>query len=253
MTNWTIRLMRKARLAGFGMILAALATPGTAGNLTGAVSDPQLVGPEKFADDVSAFYLGFSAGYGRGGDDRFGLRTTGGTLEIGELDPSGFYGGLRGGWRGVLPARGGRDYVYGFEIGYDFGSIEDTVSARIGTSNVQAGSEISDMLSLRFRNGLTNRRGSVLYFVSLGYVRGKVTTSTNITSGGSTQTFEDNDRRDGLSASIGAEHQFNEHWSITGEFEYVQFDSKDVDLGTSFSTKSTPSYRGLRVGLNYRF
>lgn len=237
-----------------GIFLAALAgAPTQAGDLGGAVTDPAVLGPELYAKDVSSFYLGLSGGYGSGGSDRFGLTTSTGTFPIGDLDLSGSYGGLRGGWRGVLPARGGRDYVYGFEIGYDFASLSDSDMTQIGGTTVQGGSEISDVVSLRFRNGLTNPSGSVLYFVSVGIVQGEITTTNGISSGGSTQSFEADDRRNGLIASIGAEHQLNESWSVTGEFEYVQFDSKTIQFSSGFSTKSTPSYRGIRLGLNYKF
>lgn len=236
-------------------VLVALSggTLSSAGDLSGTVSDATVLGPELFSKDVSAFYLGVSGGYGSGGSDRFGLRTGAGTFPIGDLDLSGSYGGLRGGWRGVLPARGGRDYVYGFEFGYDFASLSDSVATQIGSTTVQGGSEISNVASLRFRNGLTNSRGSVLYFVSLGIVRGDIKTTSSISGGGSTQSFAQSDRRNGFSASIGAEHQLNENWSVTGEFEYVQFDSKVIDFGSGFSTKSTPGYRGIRIGLNYKF
>ncbi|WP_209016319.1 outer membrane beta-barrel protein [Roseibium sp. RKSG952] len=247
-------LRPKGKQVLFGAALTvSFAGATVAGDLTTPVSDPVVVGPERYSDDVSAFYLGLNAGYGFGGTDRFGLRTGGGTFDIGNLKPSGAYGGIRGGWRGVVPATGGRDYVYGFELGYDFGSLEDTVSRQIGTTTVTGGSEISDVLSLKFRNGLTNKSGSVLYFVSFGLVQGEVATTNSTTSGGTTRAFEEKGRRNGLSASIGAEHQLNDNWSITGEYEYVQFESKDVVFGSGFSTKSTPKYSGLRVGLNYKF
>lgn len=237
-----------------GLLLAASAgIPTHAGDLDGAVSDPVVLGPERYSKDVSAFYLGFSAGYGSGGTDQFGLATNAGTFPIGKLDLSGAYGGVRGGWRGVLPARGGRDYVYGFELGYDFASLDDSVMTQIGTTTVQGGSEISDVLSLRFKNGLTNPSGSVLYFITVGFVQGEIETTNSLSSGGTTQSFASDDRRNGFVASIGAEHQLNDNWSVTGEFEYVQFQSKVVDFGSGFSTKSTPSYQGIRVGLNYKF
>lgn len=239
-------------LAGIMMAMFA-GVPTYAGTLGGSVSDPVVLGPELFSKDVSAFYLGVSAGYGSGGSDRFGLATNAGTFPIGDLDLTGTYGGLRGGWRGVLPARGGRDYVYGFELGYDFASLSDSDGTQIGGTSVQGGSEISDVVSLRFRNGLTNPGGSTLYFVSFGLVQGSIKTTNSISSGSSSQAFENNDRRNGLSASLGAEHQLNDDWSVTGEIEYVQFDSKVVDFGSGFSTKSTPSYRGIRFGLNYKF
>lgn len=236
-------------LVAFAVFSSATA----AGNLDQGISDPPVTSPKRFGSDVSAFYLGLSGGYATDGTDRFGLRTPTGLFEIGELDLGGSYGGIRGGWRGVVPAVGGRDYVYGFELGYDFGSLDDEVMTQIGSTTVTGGSEVSDVLSLRFRNGLTNKSGTVLYFLSVGLVRGDVRTTSSLTSGASVQSFEDSGHRKGYSASIGAEHSLSEHWSITGEFEYVQFDSEDIVFGNGFSTKSTPRYRGLRFGLNYRF
>lgn len=235
--------------------IAFMVFPGVtvAGNLDQGVSDPPVVSPKRIGADVNAFYLGVTGGYAIGGDDRFGLNVSGSTSEVGELDLSGSYGGLRGGWRGVLPAKGGRDYVYGFELGYEFGSIDDEVTNQINGETVTGTSEVSDVFSIRLRNGLTNKSGTVLYYVSAGYVNGDISTKSSQTSGGNTQFFQDSGRRSGFSASIGAEHNLSENWSITGEYEYVQFSSEDVEFSNGTSTKSTPRYRGLKLGLNYRF
>ncbi|WP_420586350.1 outer membrane protein [Ruegeria sp.] len=236
------------------LVLSSIFSSATvAGNLDQGLSDPPVVTPQRFGSDVSAFYLGLSGGYATDGTDRFGLRTPAGVFGLGELDLNGSYGGIRGGWRGVVPAKGGRDYVYGFELGYDFGSLDDEVTSQIGGTTVTGSSEVSNVLSVRFRNGLTNKSGSTLYFVSAGLVRGDVRTSSSLTAGGNTQPFEENDHRQGFSASIGAEHRLSDNWSITGEYEYVQFDSEDVVFSNGFSTKSTPRYQALRFGLNYTF
>lgn len=224
-----------------------------AGDLTETVVNPEVVSPNRIGSDVSAFYLGVSGAYGLGGDDRFGLTTPGGTFAIGEQDLTGNYGGIRGGWRGILPFFGGREYVYGVEIGYDFGSLEDDVATQVSGTPVQGGSRVSDVLSLRLRSGFTNRSRSVLYFATVGYVRGDVETTNSFGSGSAFQAFRDTDTRNGFSASIGAEHRLNENWSITGEYEYVQFQSEVIQFESGFSTKSTPNYRGLRFGLNYTF
>ncbi len=224
-----------------------------AGNLDQGLSDPPVVNPKRFGSDVSAFYLGATGAYAFGGDDRFGLTGPGGTSEVGDLDLSGSLGGVRAGWRGVLPARGGRDYVYGFELGYEFGSLSDDASNQINGQTVTGGSEISDVFSIRLRNGLTNKSGTVLYFVSAGYVNGDINTTSRQAVQGGSQFFESGGRRSGFTASIGAEHNLTEHWSITGEFEYVQFSAENVDFRNGTSTRSTPKYRGLKLGLNYRF
>ena len=235
------------------LVLSLFSSATVAGNLDQGVTDPPVVSPKLFGSDVSAFYLGFSGGYASGGEDRFGLRTPTDLFEIGDLDLSGGYGGIRGGWRGVVPAIGGRDYVYGFELGYDFGTLDDDVSTQIGSVTVSGSSEVSDVLSVRFRNGLSNKSGSILYFFTVGYVQGDVKTGSNLAFGSTTQAFEESDTRNGFSVSIGAEHSLSDNWSITGEYEYVQFESRTVEFGNGFSTKSTPEYRGLRFGLNYTF
>ena len=235
------------------LVLSFLSGATFAGNLNTGLTDPPVVSPKRFGADVSAFYLGLSAGYASTGTDQFGLRTPADLFALGELDLKGGYGGIRGGWRGIVPVTGGRDYVYGFEIGYDFGTIENDASAEISSVTVSGGSEVSDVLSLRFRNGLTNKSGKILYFITVGYVQGDVTTTSGLELGPTIQSFSDSDTRNGFSASVGAEHRLSDNWSITGEFEYVQFDSREVEFGNGFSTKSTPKYRGLRFGLNYTF
>ncbi len=236
-----------------GVMWLAMAPSSQAGDIVGGVKEPDVLNPNAISSDVSAFYLGVSAGYANGGSDRFGLSTGSNTFPIGELEPNGTYGGVRGGWRGTLPFYGGRDYVYGIEIGYDFGTLEDDVSTLIGGTQVDAYSSISDVFSVRLRSGITNRSRSVLYFATIGYVEGDITTRNTLTAGGIADVSEDVDNRSGFSASAGVEHRLNENWSITGEIEYLQFDSERVQLSNGLTTKSTPSYRGLRFGLNYTF
>ena len=224
-----------------------------AGNKDQVLTEPSVVSPDRFSRDVSAFYLGIVGGYAAGGSDEFGLNTGPQTFDLGDLDLQGGFGGLRAGWRGVVPAVRGRDYVYGVELAYQFGSLDDDVTTQIGGTTVTGGSEVSDVFSLRFRNGLTNKSGSVLYFVSAGFVRGDVETTSGLTTGGVSQSFSESDSRNGFSVSIGAEHNLTDRWSITGEYEYTQFDSKDITFGNGFRTRSTPKYRSLKFGLNYTF
>ncbi|MGI9369645.1 MAG: outer membrane protein [Ruegeria sp.] len=227
--------------------------PAYAGNPSSPLADPVVIGPPVTVDSTSYFYAGLSLGYAWGFSDEFGLRTTGAPVNIGDLKASGSFGGLRGGWRTSVPASGNRDYSYGVELSYDFASIEDSVSRQFGSANVGGRSEITDLFGFRFRSGLTNRKRSTLYFASIGYVNGNVKTAAGTTDGLSSNVTEKSDRRNGLLLSIGAEHQLTDNWSLTGEYEYVQFESKVIDFNSSLSTKSTPTYGGLRFGLNYRF
>ena len=79
--------------------------------------------------------------------------------------------------------------------------------------------EISNVLSVRLRNGLTNKSGRIAaYFVSVGHMSGAISKlgTSSISSEFASQSFEESDRRGGFSASIGAEHKLNDNWSITG-------------------------------------
>lgn len=248
---WELSLF-SPRLFAAVMVAMVLAAQARSADISGTIAEPEVISARTLSPDVSAFYLGISGGYGSGGSDQFGLRTPGGLVGIGNLRPDGGYGGVRAGWRGIVPVRGGRDYVYGIEIGFDPGELSDSSTAQFLGTTVTAESSIEDVFSLRLRSGLTNRRRTVLYFASVGYVRGDITTSSTIEAA-TTQVFRDRDSRGGFSVSVGAEHQLTDRWSITGEIEYVQFESETVDLGPSFTTKSTPNYRGLRFGLNYTF
>ncbi len=256
-----VRILSKAQILIAGLVRPVFpaiiaiffGVPAYAGNLSSPLSDPVVVGPQVTADNTSYYYAGLSLGYAWGFSDEFGLRTTGAPTNIGNLEVSGSFGGLRGGWRASVPASGNRDYSYGVELSYDLASIEDSATRRFGRANVGGRSEISDVFGIRFRSGLTNRKRSTLYFGSIGYVNGNVKTAAGTTDGLSSNVTEKSDRRSGFLLSIGAEHQLTDNWSLTGEYEYVQFDSKVIDFNSSLSTKSTPTYGGLRFGLNYRF
>ena len=77
---WSVSV---ATLVAFG------ASATWASDQTGDISDPEVISDKRFSDDVSAFYLGVTAGYGGGGDDRFGLTTPTDTFAIGDQDISG--------------------------------------------------------------------------------------------------------------------------------------------------------------------
>ncbi len=238
----------------FGGAITLCSMPAAASDLTGNIAEPEVVEPPRIVRDTSAFYVGASGGYAFGESDRFGLRTPTALFPAGDNEPSGGFGGVRAGWRGVLPTSWGSDYIYGLELGYDFGTFDDSSETAVGLTGVQSGSEISDVFSVRLRGGLTNRSGRVLYFASIGYVEADITTTAVLTPFfGPEQDFGVTDSRSGYSASVGAEYQISRHLSLTGEFEFVQFDSKTVNFDPNFSTRSTPEFTAIRIGLNYAF
>ncbi|MEX0351248.1 MAG: outer membrane protein [Paracoccaceae bacterium] len=230
-------------LLAFGTSTAALA-----GNVQSPLQDPVVEAPEP--PNWDGFYAGASAGYGFGFEDRFGVAVEGvGSGDLGDMNPDGPFVGLRGGWRDSIRFATGRQYVYGFEVGYDLADIEDSVSGVALGIPGEGRSKIKDMFALRFKGGITNRSGRTLYFSSIGYVNSKV--ETGLTGGGLSSDVDD--RRDGYALGLGVEHKLNERVSLTGEYEYVNLNSKTVTIEDIVRTKSTPGFHGLRLGVNFRF
>ncbi|MFA3918554.1 outer membrane protein [Ruegeria hyattellae] len=236
-----------------GILLAACAaSSAVAGNDRSPLQDPVVDAPEP--PNWDGFYAGGSLGYGFGFEDRFGVKRNDILLgNLGDMETDGLYGGVRGGWRDSIRFATGRQYVYGFEVGYDVADIEDSVTGDVLGTTLEGRSEIKDMFTLRFKGGITNRSGRTLYFSSIGYVNSKVETGLDSSAGGGAFAGESDDRRNGYAIGLGVEHKLTEQLSLTGEYEYVNLNSKTVELTDSVTTKSTPGFHGLRIGLNFQF
>ncbi|MCL6283802.1 outer membrane beta-barrel protein [Ruegeria sp. 2012CJ41-6] len=234
------------------LLTVCVGSAALAGNVQSPLQDPVVEAPEP--PNWDGFYAGGSLGYGFGFEDRFGVSRNG-TLSgnLGDMEPDGLYGGVRGGWRDSIRFATGRQYVYGFEVGYDIADIKDSVTGEILGATLEGRSEIKDMFTLRFKGGITNRSGRTLYFSSIGYVNSKVETGLDSSVGGGTLSGESDDRRNGYAIGVGVEHKLTEQLSLTGEYEYVNLKSKTVELTDNVTTKSTPGFHGLRLGLNFQF
>ncbi|WP_372571163.1 outer membrane protein [Ruegeria jejuensis] len=232
-----------------GLLLAASAASSVlAGNVQSPLQDPVVDAPEP--PNWDGFYVGGSVAYSLGFSDRFGVSDDLGRIgDVGDQKPDGFSGGVRGGWRDSIRFATGRQYVYGFEVAYDLANIEGSASGEVNGISSESESKINDQFSLRFKGGISNRSARTLYFSSIGYVNAEV--ETGLTAGAFSSTVDD--RRSGYSLGLGVEHKLSERLSLTGEYEYVKLNSKTVDLGQDISTKSTPRYHGLRLGVNFRF
>lgn len=227
--------------------LATASTAAVAGNVTPVVVEPAVQAPALVWE---GFYAGGSLGYASGGDDQVGHRAPSGAnvASPGTLNPGGFNYGLRLGWRGERPLES-RSFVYGVELGYDGGSIEDDFS----TATHNAAVELNGALSLRLRSGFTNESRNTWFYGMLGYTRGDFDYRVSGTAGGDTINLDSGFDSDGWSAGLGAERMLNDNLSLTFEWEYTEFDSVVLfDAGGS-STKATPKYNNFRVGLNFRF
>lgn len=200
--------------------------------------------------DWSGFYGGARIGYGFNGNDEVGHRTAAGRLVAspGSLDIDGVTYGLRLGWRQQIDM-GRPAFVYGFELGYDAGSVDDSFSA----NGYDASSEMNGLLGLRVKLGRTNVSRQTLFYGIVGYVRGDFDYTVAGSTGADAIALNTSDDLDGYSLGLGVEHKLSESLSLTAEWEYLEFGSQTLTDGAGASTEATPKFHNISVGLNLSF
>ena len=188
-------------------------------------------------------YVGATLGYAFGGDDRIGLFRPADSLigNLGDAELSGANIGVRVGYRWQ------RDrVVFGPELSYQGGDISDDFDFALG--GVGAGdfeSEVDSVLAIKFKTGYQVRPDTLIYGIA-GYQKGDFTYS----SGDNEAEYD----ADGYVIGLGAEKMVSERMSITGEYEYSDFGTTEVDVTTGgVYTNATPSFHNLKVGVNFKF
>lgn len=229
-------------------IACALGGTAQAGNLEPVIVEPVVTAP--VVPSWEGFYLGGKVGYAFNGDDRVGHTNPSGVLLFtpDKLEQSGLNYGLRLGWRGQR-AMAERSFVYGVELGYDAGKADDSFVSNGYTASV----DMNHVLGLRLKSGVTNKTGDTLFYGILGYVRGDFDYAVNGTAGGDAIDLDTSFKTDGFSVGVGVEHMLNDRWSVNAEWEYLEFDSKRLYDGDRSSTKATPKYNNVQLGVNFRF
>lgn len=251
--------MQKQILAPLAVAAALTAGAANAGGyIAPVVQDeiPVIVAPVVTPTWQGA-YLGGTLGYACCGDDRVGFHTAADAYrgDIGTLEIGGFNGGLRAGYRWQ------RDqWVFGPELGYEIGRISDDLTYT-GTYNNravtgEASNDVNSVLALRFKTGRLVDENTLVYGIA-GLARGNFDYEVRRTSAITGGTEMNYGRVEGMTMNgyvlgLGAERRVNERMSLTGEWEYANFGSKDVQVG-NLTTVATPKYHNFRIGLNYRF
>jgi outer membrane immunogenic protein len=188
--------------------------------------------------DWSGLYAGLNAGYAFGGDDDVGLYPTYG--HIGELNLSGLAGGIGVGYNMQLD-----QIVLGIEGDIQLSGISDDDDA--GRFDISSG--VNYFGTLRARAGFAFDR--TLIFATGGLAFGDFDYEVN--GGGAPGVdIDENFSRWGYAVGGGVEHAFDESWSLKAEYLYASFGKESLsDNGET--TKATPDFHLLRVGVNYRF
>jgi outer membrane immunogenic protein len=234
--------MRTSNLLGF--LIATMLAPATAyaADLGPATPEPiDAVLPFSW----TGFYAGVNAGYGFGGNDRAGVHLDNVFLgDVGTLENSGFLGGVQAGYNYQTGS-----FVFGLEADFQGSAIEDTASRTALGITARARSNIEWFGTVRPRIGYAFDR--TLVYATGGLAYGDV--DYNGWADG-VKVLSDNSTRIGWVAGAGVEQAITDHFSVKLEYQFVDFDSYNITgLGGRLSTKATPEFHSVRVGLNYRF
>lgn len=225
----------------------------TAGGFTPPVVDAGVVAPivETASSDWQGAYGGLTLGYAFNGKDEVGFSgSTGNEGDLGTLELNGVNGGLRVGYRWQ---RG--NWVFGPELGYETGNIEDSISFGDSDSTTEVTSKVKNVLALRMKTGYAVRPDLLVYGIA-GIARADVEYKAEVTSATASESQNRDFKKNGFVVGMGVEKQLTERMSVTGEYEYAQFGKTDRTFtigGESATTEATPKYHNVKVGLNFKF
>lgn len=244
-----MNMKRIAALAGFVTFAAAAAQ---AGGYVPPVVEPAPVAPVVVAP-VGAWqggYGGLTLGYAFSGKDEVGIDTPTGVTTPGKLELSGANAGLRLGYRWQKDR-----WVFGPELGYEAGNIEDSVSFGDDTISTEVTSKVKNVLALRMKTGYAVRPDLLVYGIA-GIARADIEYKVDVDTAGTSESQNRDFKENGFVVGLGVEKQLTERMSLTGEYEYAQFGKTDRTFtidGKSATTEATPKYHNVKVGLNFKF
>ena len=224
----------------------------TAGGYTPPVAEVGVVAPiVETASDWQGAYGGLTLGYAFSGEDEVGFTDSTGTAgDLGKLELNGVNGGLRVGYRWQ---RG--NWVFGPELGYEAGNIEDSVSFGDDTVSTEVTSKVKNVLALRMKTGYAVRPDLLVYGIA-GIARADIEYKVDVDTAGTSASQNRDFKENGFVVGLGVEKQLTERMSLTGEYEYAQFGKTDRTFtidGESATTEATPKYHNVKVGLNFKF
>lgn len=225
------------------LILAAGAAA-HAGGYTPPTVEPPVIAPivEEVVPTWQGGYVGATLGYAFNGDDRVGLDTPLGFFDLGTVELEGFNAGLRVGYRWQ------RDrWVFGPELGFEGGNINNNVDQY----GYEAHTKIKNVIALRGKAGYV-MDNDMLVYGTLGVARAKIEYQVHGDGPLGPADIDDSYSKNGYIVGIGVEKKLNDRLSLTGEYEYANF-GKQVLTAGDVSTRATPDYHNVKVGVNFAF
>lgn len=246
MSNLVSSMAARARTLCPGVVAGALALALPAIALADEPATTPLAPPTSLAAPgaPAALWLGryaaFSLGAAGRGDDRVLLaerQLTLGTLELSGAEATLGIGTNFREWNG---------YVLGVEGALVLGAVDDTITH--APSTVSASSKVSQAFSLRGRIGRPVQEGRGLVYGSIGPSLGVI----DYTVTGPGVNIDETITRLGYTLGLGYEHRLSPRLALRGEWAYQNYGAEIVRDGAE-STKATPDYHALRLGLTFAF
>lgn len=231
--------------ASFLTAVAFLCLPGLAH--AGSLSEPKVEAPVVYKDLTpwDGAYIGGTIGYHVPGGDRVGIETSAGaTFSLGDLDIDGWTGSLRAGYRWQFA-----DFVVGSEIALEGGKVEDAFT----NGNYRASTKLNHALSLRVKAGAVMPIFDSFVYGTVGVSRAEFDYSVTGSGGNGPVSLDETYATNGYILGVGFERPISDRWTLTGEYEYVNYGSDELTDRAGNSTKATPLFHTLKLGLNYNF
>ncbi|WP_424939464.1 outer membrane protein [Aliiroseovarius sp. S253] len=231
--------------ASFLTAVTFLLIPGLSN--AGSLNDPAVDAAVVYEDLTpwEGAYVGGTIGYHFPGGDRVGIEpSVGAPFNLGDLDISGWNGSLRAGYRWQFA-----DFIVGSELAVEGGYVEDTIT----NGNYRASTKLNHALSLRVKAGTIMPIFDSFVYATVGLSRAEFDYEVTGSGGNGPISFDETYSTNGYILGVGFERPISDRWTLTGEYEYVNFGKDELTDGAGNTTLATPLFHTLKLGLNYNF
>ncbi|WP_133487190.1 outer membrane protein [Aliiroseovarius marinus] len=216
----------------------------------GSLSDPLIETPVTTlaVEDSKPWqgaYVGGALGYHFAGGDRVGIDPVASpSFSAGELDISGLAVSLRAGYRWQF-----NDFVVGSEIAVEGGQVEDDFT----NGGYSGSTKLNHALSVRLKAGVASKFFDSFIYGTVGLSRAEFDYVVSGTGAGGPVSFNDTYSTNGYILGVGFERPLSDRWTLTGEYEYVNFGKDELTDGAGSTTIATPLFHTIKLGVNYNF
>lgn len=238
--------MKKISTALACMSLISTPMLATAGSQDrSSVKDPVLL--QDFADPLpwQGGYVGATLGYNLSGGDDIGVKPpSAARFALGDFENSGWSGSLRAGYRWQFDT-----FVAGSEIAIEGGNVEDTFS----NAGYQGSTQLNHALSVRMKAGYVWPVFDSFVYGIAGLSRAEFDYTVGGSGANGPVSFDETFAANGYILGVGFERPLSDRWTLTGEYEYMNYGTTELSDSAGNTTVATPLFHSLKLGVNYNF